>query len=163
MIINCPECNQEYEIEPAQIGYHAECEACKKEFIITNPNLIKCSVCFKEISAKSNTCIHCGHSIIEQIKAPSKIEPEIKNGEAVKKTSMLGIGCLLQGVGLVLIIIGVVFILTIILPMVLIPVGIWFLIYGSMESSWYECSLCRTKLANKKVKICPSCNANFKS
>lgn len=61
MKVNCPHCCHEYDIEPNQLGQSTECEACQKIFILKNPNLITCPICFKEISKDTGVCLRCGH------------------------------------------------------------------------------------------------------
>ena len=78
-----------------------------------------------------------------------------------RKSSMVGTGCLLQFIGLVSLMLGVVTILTIIGPIILWPLGLWLVFAGSRKASWYECSDCGSRLSRKKLKICPNCNSSF--
>lgn len=75
MKISCPACNQEYDIELDQLGKNAECEACKENFTLKNPNLITCPICFKDISKEAETCVHCGHPLKEKI--PKEVHTKI--------------------------------------------------------------------------------------
>jgi hypothetical protein len=74
---------------------------------------------------------------------------------------MAGSGCLLQFLGLSSLIAGLATIMTIIGPIILWPLGIWLVFYGSRKASWYECSDCGTRLSGKNLKICPNCNSKF--
>ncbi len=82
--------------------------------------------------------------------------PKIK-----KRTSMAGAGCFLQGLGLVSLIVAAVTFATIIGPIVFGILGLWLLVFGSQKSQWFECSDCGTKLANKKLRVCPNCKGQF--
>jgi len=63
-----------------------------------------------------------------------------------RRSSMAGSGCLLQFLGLSSLIAGLATIMTIIGPIILWPLGIWLVFYGSRKASWYECSDCGTRL-----------------
>jgi hypothetical protein len=74
---------------------------------------------------------------------------------------MSGAGCFLQGLGVLSFVGAVVTFTTIIGPIVFGILAIWFFAYGSAKSQWYECSECGTRLAHKKVTLCPNCKAAF--
>lgn len=79
----------------------------------------------------------------------------------LKRSSLVGTGCLLQTLGLLSLLFAVLTLATVIGPIVLAPLGIWLLIFGSGKSKWYECPQCGTRLANRKVVTCPACKASL--
>ena len=84
-----------------------------------------------------------------------------KMPQIIRRSSFAGEGCLLQFLGIVCFILGIVTILTVIGPIILIPLGMYLAHIGTKKASWYECSECGTKLSGKKIKICPSCRSEF--
>jgi hypothetical protein len=79
----------------------------------------------------------------------------------VKKKSSAGAGCLVQGIGLVSLLLAVLSIPTIIGPLILAPLGLFLLAWGGRMAVWWECSDCGTKLSGKKLRICPGCREPF--
>lgn len=72
-------------------------------------------------------------------------------GYIEKTVERAGIGCLVQGVGLILLFlfpIGTV-------------VGVVLLLIGSSMAKKFLCSVCGTKLAHNKVAMCPGCRCTF--
>ena len=84
------------------------------------------------------------------------------HAKIASRSSMAGAGCLLQGLGIASIILAVFTFATIVGPVILIPLGLWLLIYGGRKASWLECSACGTRLSNRRLQVCPSCHAQFK-
>ena len=68
-----------------------------------------------------------------------------------RKTEMAGVGCLIQAIGLA--------------ALFFFPIGTFIgvvlLIYGSMKSVYLVCSNCGNRLADKNVKMCPTCKASL--
>ena len=71
-------------------------------------------------------------------------------GEVKRKTEFCGVGCLVQGIGLV--------------SLFFFPygtiIGILLLLIGSQMSMSWICSVCRGKI-DKKAKICPHCQSEL--
>lgn len=86
----------------------------------------------------------------------------MSDARIIKRGSVAGGGCAIQGIGAICLILALVTITTIIGPLIFGPVGLWLLFYGSSKASWSECSACGTKLAHDSVTTCPSCHAQFK-
>ena len=82
--------------------------------------------------------------------------PYVKKGSA-----MAGVGCLLQGLGLVGLVAAVLTLPTIIGPLVLGPLGLWLVHEGGKRASWWECSDCGTRLAGKHINVCPACRGEM--
>jgi hypothetical protein len=97
-----------------------------------------------------------GISDCEQPDTSNDRTPSIK-----KVNSMAGSGCLFQGLGIASCIAGVALFFTILGPIFLIPLGLWLMYYGGKKAQWFECSDCGTKLANKRLIICPNCKGKF--
>jgi len=81
----------------------------------------------------------------------------------VRRTSSLGAGCFLQGLGLVAWLGAALTLLTIIGPLVLGALGLWLILYGASISQWLECSDCGTRLSRRDLKLCPNCKGSFPS
>jgi hypothetical protein len=78
----------------------------------------------------------------------------------VKKTKTLSKGCAVQALALLLPFIGAVggrvgSVIGTVLMVVLVFVG-W-----KMSTAWF-CGACGKTIANRRVKVCPSCQATFK-
>lgn len=104
--------------------------------------LISCPECTKEVSDKAGSCPHCG----VQLQAPQIIKAKLK-----RKSEFAGTGCVLQGLGLVLLFffpIGTI-------------IGVVLLLVGSSKSVFWACSNCGNRL-NRGVKQCPACTAQLK-
>ena len=96
-------------------------------------------------------------------KASQQKEPQqLRTSSIKRRSSTLGVGCLLQFLGLACLLIGLVFVLTILAPLFLWPLGLWLLHYGGLKAYWLECGDCGQRLSRKKLKVCPSCNASFR-
>lgn len=84
---------------------------------------------------------------------------EEKTAKKRKKTELIGKGCLIQLIGIIL------FILSFALGPVGIVLGgillLALLVMGSRQSIKWTCSNCGTVLLNKKVTECPGCHAHF--
>ena len=87
---------------------------------------------------------------------PSSVRATVK-----KRSSFVGGGCALQGLGLVSLILAVVTFMTIIGPIIFGILGLWLLIYGGRQASWAECSACGGRLSHTRVSLCPHCQASF--
>lgn len=76
------------------------------------------------------------------------------------KSEMVGEGCLLQGVALLLPVAGGAFAGTIGLAGGLVG-GIVLFISGSAKSKKWICGNCGNPIANKDVMMCPTCRSRF--
>jgi DNA-directed RNA polymerase subunit RPC12/RpoP len=121
-----------------------------------------------EMAGQSIQCPACQHTIkLLSPLPPPQPPPTIPQPPPVKatierKSSLAGIGCLLQGLGAVCFVLAVATIKTAIGPVIFGILGLWLLFYGSRKATWLECSLCGGKLSHQRVSICPHCNASFR-
>lgn len=74
-------------------------------------------------------------------------------------SEFVGVGCLLQGLGLLIILGSFATGPGILLG---IPLGIILLVAGGRKAIIWRCGHCGNRLADKKVKICPTCHAILK-
>lgn len=81
-------------------------------------------------------------------------------GKPTRKTEFAGVGCLIQGLGLVVAVLG--FAVAGVLGGGLgLIVGIVLFLVGSSKSSKWICPECRNSVAAKDVKVCPACRVRF--
>jgi hypothetical protein len=71
-----------------------------------------------------------------------------------RKTEMAGVGCAVQGLGLLFLVFGIVW-----WPGVLL--GLFGLVLGSMLSRKWVCPACKNRLDSGSVKLCPACRADL--
>ena len=135
----CPACGQHLSATPAQIGVTAPCPNCKAAVTIPSPSP------------------HPQSQPPQPIRQSPPVKASIK-----RKSSLAGVGCLLQGLGAVCLVLAVATIKTAIGPVIFGILGLWLLFYGSRKATWLECSLCGGKLSHRRVSICPHCNASFR-
>lgn len=134
--------------------------------------LIACPECKREISDKATACPHCGCPIVASpppVMVASQIPPQLPQQQAsptvrakiVKQSSSFGAGCMVQALGLVSLLCALLTIFSGIGPFIFGPIGVLLLIWGGRLAIWLECSACGSKIAHRRVSICPSCRANF--
>jgi hypothetical protein len=131
-----------------------ECQPCKGH--IEYPS---------EFGGQSIECPHCKQMTTlppPPFSAPPPAVQQSVKASIRKASSFAGVGCLLQGIGVVCFILAIVTVKTPILPIILGILGLWLSFYGSRKASWYECSLCGGKLSHAHVSVCPHCNARFR-
>ena len=98
-------------------------------------------------------CPHCGQNILlwaEDVQPGSSF----KQHQIQKKNEIIGVGCLVQGIGLLVIIFGFFWIFPIF-------IGIILLVIGSRMAVKYVCPQCKNPLAGKDVRICPVCKCDL--
>lgn len=78
-----------------------------------------------------------------------------------RRGSLVGGGCAIQGLGILL---GALLLFMIpVVGWVLGPiVTLGMLMYGSRKAISYECSACKNPVASKRVLICPACQVSFR-
>jgi DNA-directed RNA polymerase subunit RPC12/RpoP len=120
-----------------------------------------------EMAARSIQCPPCQHTI-KLISPPPRPQPPptIPQSSLVKASiksasNVAGIGCLLQGLGVVCFLLAVVTIKTAIGPVIFGILGLWLLFYGYRKATWLESSACGGKLSHRHVTVCPHCKSSF--
>ncbi len=170
---NCEHCNQPLEAPRDMLGSIVDCPKCQQSVVIPEtasiieptspafppppvPKTKLCPFCSEEIQTSAVKCKHCGEFLDEKSKPKEEqIKAQIKT-----KTETAGVGCLIQGFGLLIIPAGFLFGFGMGL-IVTVPLGIVLLIIGSRKSSYPVCSNCGNKLTGKDVSVCPACKATF--
>ena len=119
-----------------------------------------------QMAGQSIECPHCHQTItlpsplIPSTPQPPPIPPSPQIKASIKKaSSVVGVGCLLQGLGVICLVLAAATYKTGIGPIIFGILGLWLLFYGSRKAIWFECSACGGKLSRKSVTICPHCNA----
>lgn len=81
-----------------------------------------------------------------------------RGGEAFiqERSESLGLGCLLQLIGLA-VVIGAIFSLQPLIGLI----GVCLLIIGGRKSRWLQCSACTGRIAEKTATICPHCRSRL--
>ncbi len=120
-----------------------QCPKCGETLSVPSPDLYSCS--------------NCGQNVNVLPRA------QVAQPKAKKKTvsSFLGSGCIIQGIGLLLLIAAFFFGLA--FPLLFLPimlVGIVLIIYGSRVAISLKCSACGNNV-EKTSKICPTCKSHF--
>jgi len=160
--LNCPFCNAEMEISESFAG-DATCPACNKAFSV-DPGLATkdCPFCGETIKASAIKCKHCGEFLDgrpRQSQPSTPAQAQI-TAKVVRKSQSFGVGCLLQIIGLGLLLIGLLTIFSIIGPLICLPLAIILLIAGQKKAYWKECGHCGSRLESVGA-VCPHCNAKF--
>lgn len=76
--------------------------------------------------------------------------------KAERKGEFLGTGCVVQGIGLAVLLGGGIF-----FGIFAIPVGLVVLIAGGRMALKWRCSACKNPIAGKAVRLCPACGARL--
>jgi GYF domain 2 len=98
----------------------------------------------------------------EIIPAPAAVAPEVMWTFRVKRSDSFGSGCLIQFLGLVCLVIGLVTVASLIGPLICWSLGFLLLIRGQRNARWYECGNCGGRLASNRGHKCPYCHSWFK-
>src|SRR5438552_273330 len=142
----CPTCGQHISATSAQIGVTAPCPNCNTAVTVPNASTLP---------ASHPPSPHPQSPPPQPIPQSPPVKASIK-----RKSSLVGIGCLLQGLGAICFVLAVATIKTAIGPVIFGILGLWLLFYGSRKATWLECSLCGGKLSHRRVSLCPHCNAS---
>jgi ribosomal protein L37AE/L43A len=106
-----------------------------------------------DMEGEKIVCPHCNKLTtlgtakpIQAVQTPAALRGVIK-----RKSEVAGMGCVIQFISLIVV--------------WFFPIGtmiaIALFIIGSAMSRRLVCSQCGTTLSSRKIKICPSCHANF--
>ena len=68
MIIECPHCRQQFEVDQQLSGQHVNCPNCQKEFEAVNSRLFPCPDCCSLISKRATVCPKCGAPLSNGLK-----------------------------------------------------------------------------------------------
>src|SRR5439155_23966360 len=118
-----------------------------------------------ELAGQSIQCPHCQQATSlpspftspPPIPAPPVIPPAPpvhsppSRASVRRASSVAGVGCAVQGLGVVCLIVAIATIFTVIGPFIFGILGLWLLIYGGRQASWFECSACGGKLSHARV------------
>lgn len=107
-----------------------------------------------DAKGQESPCPHCGQKILlwaDEAQSPPNFAPQLTQEYQIeKKTEMAGAGCLIQGVGVLVIIFGFWFIVPIFL-------GLGLIFWGGRMAIKYICPQCKNPLAGNDVRLCPVC------
>lgn len=119
----CPHCGAVCEVQDSLGGRVATCYECQKALTVPPPTALAPNP------------------------APSDVSARIK-----RKSEIAGAGCLVQGIGLLLLIF---------FPLGTV-IGIVLLLVGSAMSVKWVCGHCGNRVEGKQVKLCPACHASLR-
>jgi DNA-directed RNA polymerase subunit RPC12/RpoP len=150
---NCPRCGQNLSVEEKGAGMLVNCPTCNEQIEIPRGNAPQ-----EKVSA--STTLQTPPPI------PLPVVQQPVRTAVIKESSVVGIGCLLQGLGAVCLLVAGITFKSGFGPIIFGILGVWLLIYGSLiyaklKASWLECSACGGKLSHGRVSVCPHCNASF--
>jgi Zn finger protein HypA/HybF involved in hydrogenase expression len=132
----CNNCPQMLEFEPNQVGQAVKCPTCGLDTILF---------------ASANLPVFQEPQHLPP-PAPIEVIPSVATARLrlARKTSLGGVAMELVG-----------FVLLFLFPIGTI-IGICFLIVGFNASKVWRCSNCMNLVADRKVRICPSCGASIR-
>ena len=78
----------------------------------------------------------------------------------LRRTELAGPGCFQQAFGIVCLVLGFITIPIIVPALLLIPFGLWMVAAGGRNASWYECSICASRVT-PRCRLCPHCNTEL--
>jgi uncharacterized paraquat-inducible protein A len=122
-----------------------------------------------ELGGQSIECPHCKQMTTlppPPFSPPPPVIQQPVRTSVIKESSMVGVGCLLQGLGAVCLLVAGITFKSGFGPIIFGILGVWLLIYGSLiyaklKASWLECSACGGKLSHARLSVCPHCNASI--
>lgn len=79
----------------------------------------------------------------------------------VARSAAGGLGCGIQGFGVLLFALGGVTFFSVVGPLLCWPLAAWLLSYGSRQARWLECSACSGRVADRRATVCPHCRSAF--
>ncbi len=164
--IKCPNCGQDYEV-PDDFTEDVTCQICNAAFSIQKTDTApvpataekKCPFCGEMIRIEAIKCKHCGEFLDGRKRQAS---PQAPKAAKIAKSTNRGKGCLIEVVGLIIIVVGPLFtfpFLGIIGGLICLILGLVVIIIGSISCTDYVCSSCGTKLSSKHVQLCPNCKS----
>lgn len=77
----------------------------------------------------------------------------------VVKNELMGAGCFIQLIAIVVAVFG--FALGPVIGLIGLALAVGLFVYGSGQGQKWVCSECRNPLDSRKVKVCPVCRASF--
>lgn len=140
----------------------------------TPDTIIVCGNCLRQVDHPGPICPHCGARgrlnssacaapasdpprEVDWTSGADDLPPSTREGHTARvqrASEFAGIGCAIQGLGLLTILIGI-------WSPILWLVGILLLLVGSAKSIHYVCGHCRNRLDSKRVTICPACHTHL--
>lgn len=150
----CNVCSQRIEFESFHAGETIQCPSCACETVLYIPPVPKP----KKISTAKLPVVATNQvSAVEVVReSPVRFrERDERMGRIVNKGSLLGAGCLLQVLAII------VFIVSFLNPIGWIIAGCLFLA-GMVQARKPCCADCGTRLNFRSVRICPGCGTRFR-
>jgi RNA polymerase subunit RPABC4/transcription elongation factor Spt4 len=118
-----------------------------------------CPDCSGIVSVRAVSCPHCGAPFAKHPPIPSRprvvpsaselIMPTVGFATRKRKGEMMGAGCVVQGVGVVLLVF-------------FWPVGVALLLAGGLMGSYWACGNCQNKI-DKAARTCPACRFSIQA
>jgi hypothetical protein len=147
MLTRCPndQCQHTYKVADQYLGQKVRCKHCEISFVVEEyiPSVEMVELPLEPSAAQSRVSDH-----------PSQVANRKKSVE------FAGTGCLVQGLGVLILIAGF---FTFGIPgfLICLAICIGLFIVGSRISTFWTCSACGNKIDGEHVLICPTCKAKF--
>ncbi|MBE6374153.1 MAG: hypothetical protein E7055_19065 [Lentisphaerae bacterium] len=85
MIIECPHCRRQFEVDDQISGQQISCPNCQKEFVAVNSRLFPCPDCCSLISKRAAVCPKCGAPLSTGVKNANSEETNWNDLSAERK------------------------------------------------------------------------------
>ena len=123
-------------------------------------HLVKeCPHCHGVVLEVAIKCRHCGKVVYD----PQHSQTSFENPNCAEKENYMSwlVSGIAQLLGLILIVLGLMWLQTIYWPLILFPFGIAFWMIGAIGMRWKKCSNCGCIIANEHISKCPRCYFEF--
>ena len=175
-------CGKEYKLDDKFGGRKAKCKSCGETIVVPNTGEAK------EVEQPSELePVQVRQEPLPQVQVSRVVEPAVVAANSVpinmvpaspfsanagqvmaqpaplkplrmkRQSDSVG-SCLVQLIGLGCILAGTLMALTIVAPLVLIPLGLFICLKGGRSARWLSCPACGSRLASGSIKICPACH-----
>ena len=134
--MDCPSCGGSFEFPSDAAGQDAPCPHCSQKILLWSAD-VKAPVM---------------PPLIPPAIPPN---PEVLVQPIQKKGELVGAGCFVEGIGIVLMVCGFWFI-----PLILIGLGL--IIWGGRMAIKFICPSCKNRLPDRDVTMCPVCRCRLR-
>jgi predicted RNA-binding Zn-ribbon protein involved in translation (DUF1610 family) len=74
MEINCPQCEQKYELDESMVNQNVECQSCNNNFIVSdNRERVACPMCSELILKAARICQYCKSPLADGVASTNQV------------------------------------------------------------------------------------------